>query len=102
MFGSLPISLAAIAISLANLEKIRPRLASIAPLKCLTFAHRLCPAISIQCSVFSNQYSVFSVQYSVLSARLFTTEYWILNTDRSTPLLLNQHRRAVAQHFGNA
>src|SRR6185369_4940741 len=43
--GSPPISLAAIAISLANLEKIRPRLASIAPLKCLTFAHLLCPAI---------------------------------------------------------
>ena len=39
--ASPPPSLAAMVISLASLEKIRPRLASIAPLKCLTFAHLL-------------------------------------------------------------
>src|ERR1041385_5940053 len=43
--GSAPASLAAMLISLLSLEKIFPRLASIAPLKCLTFAHLLCPAI---------------------------------------------------------
>ena len=30
-------------ISLLSFEKIFPRFASIAPLKCLTFAHLLCP-----------------------------------------------------------
>ena len=43
MFGSPPPSLAAMVISLLSFEKIFPRLASIAPLKCLTFAHLLCP-----------------------------------------------------------
>src|SRR5258705_10291769 len=43
--GSPPPSLAAIVISLLNFEKIFPRFASSAPLKCLTFAHLLCPAI---------------------------------------------------------
>src|SRR2546421_8724902 len=47
MSGSAPPILVAIAISLPSFEKIRPRLASIAPLKCLTFAHLLCPAMSI-------------------------------------------------------
>src|SRR5690242_17898045 len=42
---SAPPSFTAIVISLLNFEKILPRLASIAPLKCLTFAHLLCPAI---------------------------------------------------------
>jgi hypothetical protein len=32
---------------LLSLAKIFPRLASIAPLKCLTFAHLLCPAIAL-------------------------------------------------------
>jgi len=32
-------------ISLLNLAKILPRLASMAPLECLTLAHLLCPAI---------------------------------------------------------
>src|SRR5436189_6298554 len=57
MPGSALPSLAAIEISLLSLEKIFPRLASIAPLKCFTFAHLLWPAMA--------QYSVFSVQYSV-------------------------------------
>src|SRR5262252_871556 len=43
--GSAPPILAAMAISLLSLEKILPRLASIAPLKCFTLAHLLCPAI---------------------------------------------------------
>src|SRR5439155_27173595 len=45
MFGSPPPIFAAMEISLLNLAKILPRLASSAPLKCLTFAHLLCPAI---------------------------------------------------------
>src|SRR5215475_8696645 len=45
MLGSPPPNLAATKISLLSLEKILPRLASIAPLKCLTLAHLLCPAI---------------------------------------------------------
>src|SRR6516162_9344053 len=45
--GSAPPNLAAMLISLLNLEKILPRLASRAPLKCLTFAHLLCPAINV-------------------------------------------------------
>src|SRR5690349_4018349 len=49
--GSPPPILAAIEISLLSLAKILARLASIAPLKCLTFAHLLCPAIR-----FSFQY----------------------------------------------
>src|SRR5262245_51547490 len=43
--GSPPPILAAMAISLLILAKIRLRLASMAPLKCLTLAHLLCPAI---------------------------------------------------------
>ncbi len=39
--GSGPANLAAIEISLLSLEKIFPRLASNAPLKCFTFAHLL-------------------------------------------------------------
>src|SRR5437899_2018825 len=58
--GSAPPIFTAIEISLLSLEKIFPRLASIAPLKCLTFAHLLWPAM-VQCP-----YSVFSIQYSVL------------------------------------
>src|SRR5689334_21858146 len=45
MLGSPPPILAATAISLLNFAKILPRFASSAPLKCLTFAHLLCPAI---------------------------------------------------------
>src|SRR5262245_39462166 len=45
MSGSAPPNFAAMLISLLSLEKILPRLASIAPLKCLTLAHLLCPAI---------------------------------------------------------
>src|SRR6266498_4843484 len=44
--GSPPPILAAMVISLLSFAKILPRLASIAPLKCFTFAHLLCPAIS--------------------------------------------------------
>src|SRR5207248_8162775 len=44
--GSPPPVLAAMLISFENLLKILPRLASIAPLKRLTFDHLLCPAIS--------------------------------------------------------
>src|SRR5881296_1618205 len=45
MSGSDPPWRVQMVISLPSLAKIRPRLASIAPLKCLTFAHLLCPAI---------------------------------------------------------
>src|ERR1043166_5262395 len=45
--GSAPPIFVAMAISLPSLANILPRLASIAPLKCLTFAHRLCPAICL-------------------------------------------------------
>src|ERR1700726_4185303 len=45
-FGSPPPVFAAMVISFDNLLKIWPRLASIAPLKRLTFDHLLCPAIS--------------------------------------------------------
>src|SRR6202030_3835973 len=44
--GSPPPVFAAMVISFDNLLKILPRLASIAPLKRLTFDHLLCPAIS--------------------------------------------------------
>ena len=44
--GSPPPILAAMLISLLNFEKILARFASMAPLKCLTFAHLLCPAIA--------------------------------------------------------
>src|SRR6476620_9484877 len=47
-FGSPPPLFAAIVISLENLLKILPRLASIAPLKRLTFDHLLCPAIGVR------------------------------------------------------
>src|SRR6266516_7306244 len=46
ILGSPPPILAAMVISLLSFEKILPRLASMAPLKCLTFAHLLCPAIT--------------------------------------------------------
>jgi len=47
MPGSPPPSLAAMLISLASFEKIFPRLASKAPLKCLTLDHLLCPDIGL-------------------------------------------------------
>src|SRR5436189_4872608 len=56
MPGSAPPSLAAIEISLLSLEKIFPRLASIAPLKCFTFAHLLWPAM-LSVLVLRFQYS---------------------------------------------
>src|ERR1700686_1614869 len=45
-FGSPPPVFAAMVISFDNLLKILPRLASIAPLKRLTFDHLLCPDIN--------------------------------------------------------
>src|SRR2546426_10812702 len=45
--GSPPPILAAMVISLLSLAKILLRLASMAPLKCFTFAHLLCPAINL-------------------------------------------------------
>src|SRR5262249_59719790 len=75
MSGSPPANFAAMAISLLNFEKILPRLASIAPLKCLTFAHLLCPAIDKK-FLFSNV---------IASAVLF-----------------NMYRRAIAENLGNA
>src|SRR6266403_1967041 len=47
-FGSPPPRFAAMVISFDNLLKILPRLASIAPLKRLTFDHLLCPAIGVR------------------------------------------------------
>src|SRR5262245_21190648 len=47
-FGSPPPVFAARVISFDNLLKILPRLASIAPLKRLTFDHLLCPAIGVR------------------------------------------------------
>src|SRR4029434_8015699 len=47
-FGSPPPLFAARVISFDNLLKILPRLASIAPLKRLTFDHLLCPAIGVR------------------------------------------------------
>src|SRR5437879_2787523 len=46
--GSPPPVFAAMVISFDNLLKILPRLASIAPLKRLTFDHLLCPAIGAE------------------------------------------------------
>src|SRR5881275_3655381 len=46
--GSPPPRFAAMVISFDNLLKILPRLASIAPLKRLTFDHLLCPAIRVR------------------------------------------------------
>src|SRR6266576_5653100 len=46
--GSPPPVLAAMVISFDNLLKILPRLASIAPLKRLTFDHLLCPDIGAE------------------------------------------------------
>ena len=47
MVVSLPASLVAMAISLPSLAKILARFESIAPLKCFTLAHLLCPAIMV-------------------------------------------------------
>ena len=49
MSASAPPSLAATLSSRDSLAKMRARLASMAPLKCLTFAHLLCPAIFSNC-----------------------------------------------------
>src|SRR6185503_658451 len=75
--GSPPPVFAAIVISRASFEKILPRFASMAPLKCLTLAHLLCPAISSQ----------FKTQICGSAAFESTCRF-------------DQHRCAVAQHFG--
>src|SRR5882762_77580 len=59
MSGSAPPIFAAMEISFASLAKILPRLASIAPLKCLTFAHLLWPAIN-QFNSISNFHPFFN------------------------------------------
>ena len=48
-----PPILAATTISLINLVKILPRLASCAPLRCWILCHLLCPAIAASLRVFS-------------------------------------------------
>src|SRR5215469_16635689 len=67
-FGSPPPLFAAIVISLDNLLKILPRLASIAPLKRLTFDHLLCPAIGVR------SYLKLKLPSSVHLAREMTCE----------------------------
>src|SRR5215469_2376150 len=66
--GSPPPLFAAIVISLDNLLKILPRLASIAPLKRLTFDHLLCPAIGVR------SYLKLKLASSVHLAREMTCE----------------------------
>src|SRR6476620_9556248 len=90
-FGSPPPLFAAIVISLENLLKILPRLASIAPLKRLTFDHLLCPAIGVR-SYFQpeNLRVVFTSRENDLRGEKFTapinpTEtYFVNRTDRTT------------------
>src|SRR5215471_12687973 len=66
--GSPPPLFAAIVISFDNLLKILPRLASIAPLKRLTFDHLLCPAIGVR------SYLKLKLASSVHLAREMTCE----------------------------
>src|SRR6516165_11388896 len=66
--GSPPPAFAASVISLDNLLKILPRLASIAPLKRLTFDHLLCPAIGVR------SYLKLKLASSVHLAREMTCE----------------------------
>ena len=75
MPGSPPAILAAMVISLLSLAKILPRLASIAPLKCLTLAHLLCPDIVIVLDVL---------------------------VDPARMAGFHLHRRAVTQDLGDA
>src|SRR6478735_4406830 len=87
--GSPPPAFAASVISLDNLLKILPRLASIAPLKRLTFDHLLCPAIGVR-SYFQpeNLRVVFTSRENDLRGEKFTapinrTEtYFVNRTDR--------------------
>src|SRR6516164_7553135 len=67
-FGSPPPLFAAMVISFDNLLKILPRLASIAPLKRLTFDHLLCPAIDVR------SYLNLKLASSVHHAREMTCE----------------------------
>src|SRR6476661_11031730 len=67
-FGSPPPVFAARLISFDNLLKILPRLASIAPLKRLTFDHLLCPAIGVR------SYLNLKLTSSVRLAREMTCE----------------------------
>src|SRR6516165_10716642 len=66
--GSPPPAFGASVISLDNLLKILPRLASIAPLKRLTFDHLLCPAIGVR------SYLKLKLASSVHLAREMTCE----------------------------
>src|SRR5262245_29238829 len=67
-FASPPPVFAARVISFDNLLKILPRLASIAPLKRLTFDHLLCPAIGVR------SYLKLKLASSVHLAREMTCE----------------------------
>src|SRR5437868_3164078 len=98
MPGSAPPSLAAMLISLLSFEKIFPRLASIAPLKCLTFAHLLCPAI-----VQEFQFRSVQVGPQPRKPRIPINEHFcrVALKDAVSPgnrswLRLNVNRRAVA------
>src|SRR4029434_8667588 len=58
--GSPPPVFAAMLISFDNLLKILPRLASIAPLKRLTFDHLLCPAMGVRSYLNLKTYEQYS------------------------------------------
>src|SRR5207247_1203696 len=75
--GSPPPSRAAMVSSRESFAKARARLASMATLKCLTFAHLLCPAIKLD--------------------RIGLSSF----TSRTLDYHLHKHRRSVAQYLGN-
>src|SRR4029078_4553841 len=97
-FGSPPPLFAAIVVSLENLRKILPRLASIAPLKRLTFDHLLCPAIGVR-SYFQpeNLRVVFTSRENDLRGEKFTaainrTESCFVNRRSRGPSAVQMYR----------
>src|SRR5258708_20855467 len=89
-----PPILTAMVISRLSLEKILPRLASMAPLKCFTLAHLLCPAM-VQNLVLSCRFKPAAPPIRPVPA------IWIWIPTESLGLL-HIHRGPVAEHFGDA
>src|SRR5215471_14970344 len=82
--GSPPPLFAAMEISFDNLLKILPRLASIAPLKRLTFDHLLCPAIGAELSKTETCEQCSPRERNDLRGEKFTapinrTKTWLVN-----------------------
>src|SRR5215471_7917849 len=92
--GSPPPLFAAIVISFDNLLKILPRLASIAPLKRLTFDHLLCPAIGVR------SYLNLKLATSVRLAREMTCEGRNLPRQLIARKFISSIHRSQGNHRG--